>query len=201
MCEKLEWCRKELFAAIQTALKGPLPPAITHLLHTHSSLIPCTDGSIGLTSTIGPLAEAHCDHPVDICKPYSEGQDNMPHSCIKWSSKKNLVSEAFHSSLLDCGNVPQDLNLPDITRDLLDIIESTSSPVMAEISQNLDWSEASTFSLDVLNRTKDERPPTAKAITESAPGTDQVIEIVLDLEDDYNILEGISNVLQTGTYD
>ncbi|XP_069822594.1 uncharacterized protein C3orf62 homolog [Dendropsophus ebraccatus] len=196
MCEKLERCRNELSSAIQKALEGPRPPGIAHLFYTCSSLIQCRDSTWAQDTILSPpsesicltptniLLEERCDHHADI------GKNILPVSCIKWSSKENLVSETFHPSVQDCRNVPQDQSLQDITQDLLDMIESTSYPVMAEILQNLDRSIV--FSLDILGLT-DEMTPPAGDITDPASSGDQIIELALDLEEDYSILQHAKN--------
>ncbi|KAM4021510.1 uncharacterized protein ACNLHF_026879 [Anomaloglossus baeobatrachus] len=114
MCERLSRCRKDLSAAIHRALEEP--PTTTLLLHSPSSPIACVDDTWG----------------------------------------HDTVSAAFLPTLHDCEN----LSPPDLTQDLLDIIDGTSSTVMAEIAQSFNWST------NILNLSLGETTLSEDGITE-----------------------------------
>ncbi|XP_075040253.1 uncharacterized protein C3orf62 homolog [Mixophyes fleayi] len=199
MSEKLIRCRKELSAAITRAssqlqdaqpsaphmLERPGPIEPQHSPSGRPSILSQPAESVRLMPTKRQFPETVCNRHICVRKPLSN-IENVLHL----HNNPPSVSEELQPLLQDAENLPRDPSPQDITRDLLDIIENTSSPVMKEISRTLEWDpDISRDPEEILSLTLDDTNSPAGGVTEPAPGDDQMIEMVLDLEDDYSTIK------------
>ncbi|XP_063794942.1 uncharacterized protein C3orf62 homolog isoform X2 [Pseudophryne corroboree] len=198
MSEKLIKCRTELLDAIDRALEGCLCPVSSHLQICQSCLSHVLDGSgpiesppgspavlhqplesVRLIPTEGHIADGVCSLHPSIQKPFSSIEIVLQ---LRRGSSPDQHSEELQSLLHDAENLPRDPSPQDVTRDLLALIENTRSPVLQEISRSLEWTS------DIFCLPEEDlplTPPPAGGAAEPVPDDEQMVEMVLDLEEDY----------------
>ncbi|XP_075430183.1 uncharacterized protein C3orf62 homolog isoform X2 [Ascaphus truei] len=225
MSEKLRRCRKELSAAIDRALECTVLPTLVQVQNASGSLRHTWQRSPTNLRHVGyrriPFGDSSSlNQPMENIQPApvtGHGpENNRSRTSFKrrpFSSRENLLKRPYNSNhtgksarSLDTEAIAKsDDNLytdpcgQEITRDLLDIIESTSLHTLEELTRTLDCeaelsggsspSPKTPHPGDVMSLLLGDGDPANEAVPghPSPSEDDTIIETVLDLEQDYDL--------------